>query len=213
MYTTRVMSSKSLQIFEALLLLRTILNRWCGSPAKAIEKKENRQTSRSFILSKVIKSVGLNFPPAVLTGDRKKKKQFFLVSRQVLSLKKHVRLRTDSILQCVFMRFSTCCPHVYSRWFTATSQWGDTILSLSESCLLSNPVGKTTKTPSSKQVILQMHSICFSFKDMRSEKIWRDEVKAAENLLLTPAVAKSSLVFWNCTGSQRRNHLPTLGII
>ena len=88
MYTTRVMSSKSLQIFEALLLLRTILNRWCGSPAKAIEKKENRQTSRSFILSKVIKSVGLNFLPVVLTGDRKKKKQFFLVSRQVLSLKK-----------------------------------------------------------------------------------------------------------------------------
>ena len=39
--------------------------------------------SRSFILSEVIKSVGLNFLPAVLTGE--KKKQFFLVSRQVLS--------------------------------------------------------------------------------------------------------------------------------
>ena len=62
----------------------------------------------------VIKSVGLNFLPVVLTGDRKKKKEFFLVSRQVLSFKKnHIRLRTDSILQCVFMRFSTCCLHVY----------------------------------------------------------------------------------------------------
>ena len=83
-------------------------NRWCGSHVEAIEK-QNRQTSRSFILSEVIKSVGLNFLPAVLTGDRKKKKQFFLVSRQVLSFlkkKNHVRLRTDSILQCVFLRFS-----------------------------------------------------------------------------------------------------------
>ena len=121
----------------------------------------------------VIKSVGLNFLPAVLAGDKKKKKQFFLVSRQVLSLKKknHVRLRTDSILQCVFMRFSTCFLQVYSRGLTTTTQWGDTILSLSESCLLSNPVGKTTKTSSSKQVIFQMHSICFSFKDMTSVKI------------------------------------------
>ena len=123
-------------------------------------------------MSEVIKSVGLNFLPAVLTGDKKKKKQFFLVSRQVLPLNKnHVRVRTDSILQCVFLRFSTCCCHVYSRGLTTTTQWGDTILSLSESCLLSNPVGKTTKTSSSKQVILQMHSICFSFKDMRSVKI------------------------------------------
>ena len=38
----------------------------------------------------VIKSVGLNFLPAVLAGDKKKKKQFFLVSRQVLSLKKKI---------------------------------------------------------------------------------------------------------------------------
>ena len=148
-------------------------NRWCGSHVEAIEK-QNRQTSRSFILSEVIKSVGLNFLPAVLTGDRKKKKQFFLVSRQVLSFlkkKNHVRLRTDSILQCVFLRFPTCCFRVYSRGLKITTQWGDTISSLSESCLLSNPVGKTTKTSSSKQVILQMHSICFSFKDMRSVKI------------------------------------------
>ena len=155
--------------------------------------------SRSFILLDVIKSVGLNFLPDVLTGDktkRKKKKQFFLVSRQVLPLtKNHVRLRTDSILQCVFLRFSTCCFHVYSRGLTTTTQWGDTILSLSESCLLSNPVGKTTKTSSSKQVILQMHSICFSFKDMRSVKIRRGKVKAAENLLFTPAVAKNGFVF------------------
>ena len=140
-------------------------------PCRSYREKENRQGSRSFILLEVIKSVGLNFLPVVLTGDRKKKKQFFLVSRQVLSFKKnHVRLKTDSILQCVFMRFSTCCLHVYSRGLT-TTQWGDTILSLSESCLLSNPVGKTTKTSSSKQVILQMHSICFSFKDMTSVKI------------------------------------------
>ena len=98
-----------------------------------------------------MKSVGLNFLPVVLTGDRKKKKQFFLVSRQVLSFKKnHVRLRTDSILQCVFMRFSTCCLHVYFKGLATTTQRGDTILSLSESCLLSNPVGKTTKTSSSK---------------------------------------------------------------
>ena len=66
--------------------------------------------------------------------------------------------------------------------------WGDTISSLSESCFMSNPVGKTTKT-SSKQVILQMHFICFSFQDMRSVKIWRDEFKAAENLLFTQASA------------------------
>ena len=71
----------------------------------------------------------------------------------------------------------------------------DTILSLSESCLLSNPVGKTTKISSSKQVILQMHSICFYFKDMTSVKIWRDEVKAAENLLFTPAVVKNGFLF------------------
>ena len=119
----------------------------------------------------------------------------------------------QSKVQCVFLRFSTCCFHVYSRGLTTTTQWGDTILSLSESCLLSNPVGKTTKTSSSKQVILQMHSICFSFKDMTSVKIWRDEVKAAENLLFTQAVAKNGFVFWKCTGSQRRNLIPTLGII
>ena len=35
----------------------------------------------------------------------------------------------------------------------------------------SNPVGKMTKTSSSKQVILQMRSLCFSFKDMRSVRI------------------------------------------
>ena len=110
------------------------------------------------------------------------------------------------------MRFSTCCLHVYSRGLT-TTQWGDTILSLSESCLLSNPVGRTTKTSSSKQVIFQMHSICFSFKDMTPIKIWGDKVKAAENLLLTPAVVKNGFVFWKCTGSQRRNLIPTLGII
>ena len=124
--------------------------------------------------------------------QKKRKKQFFLVSRQVLpSNKNHVRLKTDSILQCVFLRFSTCCFHVYSRGLTTTTQWSDTISSLSELCLLSNPVRKTTKMSSSKQVILQMHSICFSFKDMRSVKIWRDKVKAAENLLFTPAVAKN----------------------
>ena len=85
--------------------------------------------------------------------------------------------------------------HVYSRGLTTTTQWGDTILSLSESCLLSNPVGKTTKTSSSKQVILQMHSICFSFKDMTSVKNLSDEVKAADNLLFPPAVAKNGFVF------------------
>ena len=78
--------------------------------------------------------------------------------------------------------------------------------------IMSNPVGKTTKT-SSKQVILQMHFICFSFQDMRSVKIWRDEFKAAENLLFTQAVARNGIVFWNCTGSQMRNHIPTLGTI
>ena len=122
--------------------------------------------------------------------QKEKKKQFFLVSRQVLPLNKnHVRLRTDSILQCVFLRFSICCFHVYSRGLATTTQWGDTISSLSESCLLSNPVGKTTKTSSSKQAILQMHSICFPFKDMRSVKIWRGEVKVAENLLV---------IRWSC---------------
>ena len=142
----------------------------------------------------------------------KKKKQFFLVSCQVLSLKEknHVRLRTDSILQCVFLRFSV---YVYSKGLTTTTKWGETILSLSESCLLWNPVGKTTKSSSYEQVILQMHSICFSSKDMTSVKNWRDEVKAAENLLFTPAVAKNSFVFWNCTGSQRRDLISTLGII
>ena len=64
--------------------------------------------------------------------------------------------------------------------------------------IMSNPVGKTTKT-SSKQVILQMHFICFSFQDMRSVKIWRDEFKAAENLLFTQAVVKNDFVFWNCS--------------
>ena len=83
----------------------------------------------------------------------------------------------------------------------------DTILSLSESCLLSNPVGKTTKMSSSKKVILQMYSIYFSFEDMTSVKVWRDEIKAAETLLFTPAVAKNGFVFWNCTGSQIRNHI------
>ena len=33
-----------------------------------------------------------------------------------------------------------------------------------------------------------MYSIYFSFEDMTSVKIWRDEIKAAENLLFTPAV-------------------------
>ena len=87
---------------------------------------------------------------------------------------------------------------VYSRGLITTTMWGDTISSLSESCFMSNPVGKTTKT-SSKQVILQMHFICFSFQDMRSVKIWRDEFKAAENLLFTQAVVKNGFVFWNCT--------------
>ena len=102
---------------------------------------------------------------------------------------------------------------VYSRGLTTTTMWGDTITSLSESYFMSNSVGKTTKTSSSKQVILQMHFICFSFQDMRSVKIWRDEFKAAENLLFTQAVARNGIVFWNCTGSQMRNHIPTLGTI
>ena len=51
----------------------------------------NRESANvNFILSGVIKSVGLNFVPAVLRGNKKKKKQFFLVSRQVLSLKEKI---------------------------------------------------------------------------------------------------------------------------
>ena len=58
-------------------------------PCWGYRETENRKTSRSFILLEVIKSVGLNFLPAVPTDDQKKrKKQFFLVSRQVLSLKR-----------------------------------------------------------------------------------------------------------------------------
>ena len=181
-----------------------MLNRWCGFPVKL---SRNRESANIKVLYFVGSDQTKFSACCVSWWKRKKKKQLFLVSRQVLSLKKnHVRLRTDSILQSVFLRFSTCCLHVYSRGLTTTP-------SLSESCLLSNPVGKTTKTSSSQQVILQMHSICFSFKDMRSAKIWRDEVEAAENLLFTPAVAKNGLVFWNCTGRQRRNLIQTLGII
>ena len=143
--------------------------------------------------------------------QKKKKKKFFLVSRQVLPLNKnHVRLRTDSILQCVFLRFSTCCFHVYSTT-TTTTQWGDTISSLSESCLLSNPVGKTTKTSSSKQVILQMHSICFSFKDMRSVKIWRGEVKALKICCSLRQSPKTASCFESAP--EVRDAISTLGII
>ena len=39
-----------------------------------------------------------------------------------------------------------------------------------------------------------MYSIYFSFEDMTSVKIWRDEIKAAENLLFTPAVVKNGVV-------------------
>ena len=39
-----------------------------------------------------------------------------------------------------------------------------------------------------------MYSIYFSFEDMTSVKIWRDEIKAAENLLFTPAVVKNGFV-------------------
>ena len=149
-------SSLKNYVFKALLLLRTMLNRWCGFSACCAYWWQKKK-------------------------KKKKKKQFFLVSHQVLSLKK----RTDSILQRVFLRSSTWCFRLYSRRLTTTTQGGDPILSFFESCLLSNPVGKTTKTSSSKQVILQMHSICFSSKDMTSVKIWRDEIKAAENLLFT----------------------------
>ena len=95
----------------------------------------NRESANvNVILSGVIKSVGLNFVPAVLRGNKKKKK---ILPRQstgtFFKRKNHVRLR---IVQCVFLRFSTCCLHVYSRGLTTTTQWGDTILSLSESCLV-----------------------------------------------------------------------------
>ena len=40
-----------------------------------------------------------------------------------------------------------------------------------------------------------MYSIYFSFEDMTSVKIWRDEIKADENLLFTPAVVKNGFVF------------------
>ena len=40
-----------------------------------------------------------------------------------------------------------------------------------------------------------MYSIYFSFEDMTSVKIWRDEIKAAENLLSTPAVVINGFVF------------------
>ena len=113
----------------------------------------------------------------------------------------------------MFLRFSTCCLLLWILWSIHGTQWGDTILSLSESCLLSNPVGKTTKMSSSKKVILQMYSIYFSFEDMTSVKIWRDEIKAAENLLFTPAVVKNGYVFEICSGSQIRNPIPTLRII
>ena len=71
----------------------------------------------------------------------------------------------------------------------------DTILSLFESCLLSNSRQKNEKMAFSKKVILQMYSIYFSFEDMTSVKIWRDEIKAAENLLFTLAVVKNGFVF------------------
>ena len=95
----------------------------------------NRESANvNVILSGVIKSVGLNFVPAVLRANKKKKT---VLPRQstgtFFKRKNHVRLR---IVQCVFLRFSTCCLHVYSRGLTTTTQWGDTILSLSESCLV-----------------------------------------------------------------------------
>ena len=103
-------------------------------PLLKLSRNRDRETAKSFILSEVIKSVGINFLPAVLIGDRK---QFFLVSRQVLYLKKnHVRLRTDSILQCLFLRFSTCCYGVIYRSLggKTTTKTGDAILSLRVNC-------------------------------------------------------------------------------
>ena len=102
----------------------------------------NRESANvNFILSGVIKSVGLNFVPAVLRGNKKKKTVLPSQSTGTFFKRKnHLR-----IVQCVFLRFSTCCLHVYSRGFTTTTQWGDTILSLSESCLVKSRRKKRLK--------------------------------------------------------------------
>ena len=61
-------------VFKALLLLRTMLNRWCGSPVKAIEKQRIGKRQRPLFCRKW-SSVGPDFLPAVLTGDNKKKRK------------------------------------------------------------------------------------------------------------------------------------------
>ena len=106
-----------------------------GAVPLLILPRNRKSANVNVILSGVIKSVGLSFVPAVLRGNKKKKKTVLPCQSTGTFFKRKIHLRLK-IVQCVFLRFSTCCLHVYSRGLTTTTQWGDTILSLSESCLV-----------------------------------------------------------------------------
>ena len=110
---------------------------WTVSAVPLLKLRRNRESAIVKVLNfiGVIKSVGVNFLPAMLIGGKIRKKQFFLISLQLLSLTKQncARLRTDSILQCVVLRFLTCCFCLYSRGLTTTTQWTNETLSLSKS--------------------------------------------------------------------------------
>ena len=62
-------------------------------------------------MSEVIKGVGLNFLPAVLTGDKKKEKTILPGHSPGAFFKKNnVRLRNESIRMCVLEIFDLLLP-------------------------------------------------------------------------------------------------------
>ena len=70
--------------------------------------------------------------------------------------------------------------------------------------LLPNPVGSTGKTVSSKLIILLMHSVCSSFRDLFKRRS-KSSGKFAVRISLDGR--HNRFLFWNCTGSQTCNNV------
>ena len=109
-------------------------------PTLSSKREDHFFSSKSSMLSEVINIA------AALIGD---KKEFFFIKRQVLSSKKSREMKNwfnspMCVLEIFDLLLPSCC--FQSRGMKATTQWGDAILSLSQTIVkqrhLSNAVGQ-----------------------------------------------------------------------
>ena len=128
-------------------------------PCRSCRETENRQTSKFFILLKVIRSVEILCPLCLTV--KKKHNSPLLVVRYFLFKKSRKAKNWFNSPMRVLEIFDLLLPCILQG--THNNNSVGRCKSYHFPNQLSNPVWTTTKTSSFKQVILQDHSICFFF--------------------------------------------------